>query len=486
MTRPRISMLMIVCSFIIFVTSCNAKEETSLESQAVVTPKEIPLSAPDIANPVRGYYDWLGAGVRPSTLQFSEFYKRYMWDELETSKGVYNLSVIKNDMAAAKAKGQKFAFRIMAVNSFGRSSQGDDEIGVPPYMTREVPGDYCGYNDEYIKTEWEVDRVWVPDWNSQAFLNRARALVNALGKEFDGSSELAYYDMGVYGHWGEWHAWPFENCDTAGEASDATKHAIVDMQLAAFPKSRIIMNSGAGNSDAFAYTLNKSPRIGVRIDSFNWPWFDQQIEENATKKALIESRWKTAPIIVEFGGSFHPDDSKDFSLAKSQVKRWHIASVANGNSYSWDTFTQTQKNNFLLVGKLSGYRFVPKEFRYPNVVSRATGFNLRSLWSNKGVTPLYERFIVRYELRLKGQTTVAWWGNSGLDLQTLLPTVNAQGTDTPKTVTDSFTLPQALASGTYTLSLVVFDPTGYRNKLALAIEGRTSSGRYPIGDIMVR
>jgi hypothetical protein len=344
---------------------------------------------------------------------------------------------------------------------------------------------FCTYNNEYIKTEWEVDRVWVPDWNSQAFLNRARALVNALGREFDGKSEIAYYDMGVYGHWGEWHAWPFVNCDTAGEASDTTKHTIIDMQLAAFPKSRIIMNSGAGNSDAFAYALNKSPRIGVRIDSFNWPWFDQQILENEEKKRLIETRWKTAPIIVEFGGSFSPDDSKNFSLAKSQVKRWHIASVANGNSYSWDTMTQSQRSNFQMVGNLAGYRFVPREFRYPSIVSRGTSVNLVSKWSNVGVTPLYEPFVVRYTLSPKGQNTIVWRGNSVLDLQTLLPTVSG-GTDTPKTITDTFTFPQTLSPGTYTLKLVVFDPTGYRRRLALAIEGRSSDGRYPIGDVVIR
>jgi hypothetical protein len=481
MTRPHLSLFVVVFSFTVFLSSCTAEHEAELLSQAVITPKEIPLSAPEIANPTRGYYDWQDYGVTPPGLQFPEFYKRYMWDEIETSKGVYDFKVIKNDIAAATAKGQKFAFRIMAVNSFD-----NDEIGVPLYMTREVPGDYCAYDPEYIKTEWEVDRVWVPDWNSQAFLERARALVNALGKEFDGDPEIAYYDMGVYGHWGEWHAWPFVNCDTAGEANDNTKHAIIDMQLAAFPHSRVVMNSGAGNSDAFAYALSRSPRIGVRIDSFNWPWFDQQIEENAAKKALIESRWKTAPIIVEFGGSFSPDDSKDFSLAKAQVKRWHIASLANGNSYTWDTLTQSQKNNFLLAGKLSGYRFVPREFRYPNVVARGHSVRLISKWSNVGVTPLYERFTVRYELRLKGQSRAAWRGESRLDLQKLLPTITTQGTDVPKTVTDLFTFPQSLSPGTYTLSLVVFDPTGYRNKLALAIEGRTSSGRYPIGDVTLR
>jgi hypothetical protein len=469
-----------ICLGIVIISACAALPDTRLETQAVVTLQEIPLSAPELPNAKRGFFDWYGVGVRVPDLQYPEFYKRYMWDELETSRGVYDFSVIKQDIAAAKAKRQKFAFRIMAVNSFH-----DDEIGVPTYLTSEVPGSYCSYEPDYIKSNGELDRVWVPDWNSQAFLGRAKALVDALGKEFDGKSEIAYYDMGIYGHWGEWHTYPFTNCTTAGEASDASKHAFIDMQLAAFPKSRIIMNSGAGNSDAFAYALGKSSRIGIRIDSFNWPWFDQQIEENPSKKALVESRWKTAPIIVEFGGSFGQDDSKDFSLAQAQVKRWHIASVANGNSYTWDTLTQTQKNNFVMVGKLAGYRFVPKEFSYPSVVSRNTPVRLVSKWSNKGVTPLYEPFTVRYTLSPKGQTTIVWRGNSTLDLQTLLPTVSG-GTDTPKTVTDSFTFPQTLAAGTYTLKLVVFDPAGYRSRLALAIEGRSSDGRYPIGDIVIR
>jgi hypothetical protein len=81
---------------------------------------------------------------------------------------------------------------------------------------------------------------------------------------------------------------------------------------------------------------------------------------------------------------------------------------------------------------------------------------------NKGVTPLYERLVVCYELRSTGQTTLAWGRNSSLDLQKLLPTTNPQGIDIPQPVTDSLALPQTLSPGTYTLSLVSFDPTGYR------------------------
>jgi hypothetical protein len=102
------------------------------------------------------------------------------------------------------------------------------------------------------------------------------------------------------------------------------------------------------------------------------------------------------------------------------------------------------------------------------VVSRGTVVRLISKGSNTGVTPLGERFVLRYELRPAGQTTLAWGRNSSLDLQKLLPTTNPQGVDIPQPVTDSFALPQPLSPGTYTLSLVGFDPTGYHNTLALA------------------
>jgi hypothetical protein len=480
MIRPLPNLFVFLLSFTVFVTSCTSQQGVELETQAVVTPQEIPRSAPEIANPMRGFYQWYGSSIAPQPgYPFMDTYTRYEWKDLETSKGVYDFSKIKNDIAAAKAKRAKHSFAIMAVNSFGAESV------LPAYMMREVPGDYCTYNSEYQKTPWEVERVWVPDWDSAGFIERARALVQALGREFNGDVEVAYYDMGVYGHWGEWHAWPFVNCTTAGEATEATKRTLANMQLTAFSQTRILVNTGDHNAEVFTYLLERDSKLGVRMNSLNWPWFDDQLTLHPEREALVKERWKTAPLVVEFGGGWLDEDSKNFSLAKAQVKRWHVAALANGNSYNWDEFTNEQKRNFVMTGKRSGYRFVPREFRYPNIVTRGATIRLVSKWSNMGVTPLYERFIVRYELRLKGQNAVAWWGNSGLDLQKFLPTVNSQGTDTPKTVTDAFTL-QTLAPGTYTLSLVILDPTGYRDKLALAIEGRTSSGRYLIGDITIR
>jgi hypothetical protein len=315
MTHPRLGWFVCVFS-LVFLAGCYSaqnvglEQDARLEARAIFTPKEILFSAPEIANPMRGFYQWYGSNIVPQMgYQFMDTYTRYEWKDLELAKGVYDFSKIRNDIAAAKAKRAKHSFAVMAVNSFSTESI------LPAYMMQEVPGSYCGYDPEYTKTGWEVDRVWVPDWDSSQFIERARALVQALGKEFNSDVEIAYYDLGVYGHWGEWHAWPFVNCATAGEATEATKRVLTDMQLQAFNRTRILANTGDNNSSVFAYTLNKNPTIGVRMNSLNWPWFDDQLYWKPEREKLVNERWKTAPLVVEFGGGWLDEDSKNFSLA---------------------------------------------------------------------------------------------------------------------------------------------------------------------------
>ena len=90
--------------------------------------------------------------------------------------------------------GAKFAFRVMAVNEF------TSPVEVPAYLGTEAGGSWCKVDGQ---------SVWVPAWDSPAFLARAQALVDALGARFNGDQRLGYYDMGLYGHWGEWHTLHF-------------------------------------------------------------------------------------------------------------------------------------------------------------------------------------------------------------------------------------------------------------------------------------
>lgn len=422
-----------------------------------VTPTPIALTEPELVNPMRGFYRWYGTEPIPQPRPAYDHYVRFNWRQLEPTRGQYDFAPIEQAMQTAKAAGAKFAFRVMSINEFNAP------VEVPDYLMQEAGGTYCDYYGQ---------SVWVPQWDSPQFRERAQALMTELGRRYNGDPRLAYYDMGIYGHWGEWHT---SGLCTPG-ATVETKRALVDMQIAAFSNSRIVMNSGAQEVDAFVYALNQSPRIGIRADSLCDAWFENQFTESPAKLALIQERWKTAPIVTEFM-YWNPSDP---ATCARQVQAWHVAAVANGHISNWDGYSAEQQAQVLAIGKNAGYRFQFTSLSYPAEVKAGVPFEVTSQWVNVGVTPAYERFRVTFELRRSGQSALVWMGSSQLDLETLLPTT------APVTVTDQLRVSYRLPPGQYDLSLVVRDPTGYRAPLALAIAGATSDGRYPLGTITVK
>lgn len=445
---------------LVLVLGCagNGSISAAPDSPTLVTsaPTIIPLSDPEIVNPLRGFHRWYGVEGIPQPRPAYDHYVRYGWRELEPIKGQYDFSLIERDMQAAQAAGARFAFRVMSVNGFSAP------VVVPDYLRHEVGGKFCRYNNQ---------DVWVPNWDQPVFTARAQALIAALGARFNGDPRLAYYDLGVYGHWGEWH--------TGGlctpPASAATKRALVDLQLGAFPTTRTLMNSGGAEVDAFVYALSQSPRVGIRVDSLCDPWFGEQFTANAQKFAAMQERWKTAPVISEFVGGMHPDITR----CDQQVRDWHIATVAGGNFGAWSSYTANEQAQLLLLGKHTGYRFQIKELSYPSEATTGVPFTINVQWENVGITPAYEPFTVVFELRPQGQPIAAWVGVSQLQLERLLPTAQAQQ------VADSLILSRRLPPGWYDLSVAVRDFSGTRPPLALANAGRTSDGHYPLGRIFV-
>jgi hypothetical protein len=444
-------------SFALMLASALAAGTASSASTTVtVTPATIPLSDPELVNPMRGFYRWYGVEGIPQPRPSYDHYRRYSWRELEPSKDQYDFSAIERDMQAAQAAGAKFAFRVMSVNGFSAS------VEVPDYIRRDAGGAFCSYNGQSI---------WVPTWDHPQFIERARALVRALGARFNGDRRLAYYDLGLYGHWGEWHTGGL--CTPPGSA--ATKRALVDMQLDAFPSTRTLMNSGGSEVDAFVYALNRSPRVGLRVDNLCDVWFDQQFTGSSAKLAAMQNRWQTAPIVSEFVGGSHPT----IAQCDRQVRDWHIAAVGAGNFGAWSSYSADEQAQLQLLGKHAGYRIQLNGLSYPSEVTTGASFQIATRWSNVGVTPLYEPFVAVFELWPQGASSAAWVGVSQLNLERFLPTSQ------PQPISDSLILSRRLAPGWYDLRVAVRDFNGGRAPLALANTGQRAVGRYSLGQIFV-
>jgi hypothetical protein len=437
--------------------------------KAVFQPAEIPTSASEIANPMRGSYVWYEHDPSPPGWPVLDSYARVTWRELEPRRDRYDFSEIERSLEAAQRRGGKFGFRVMAANS---SDGGSD---VPDYVMDQMPAGFWFRHPD-------GESVYAPDWNSSEFMERAEALLAALGARFGDDPRLGFVDIGLYGDFGEWHVsqWPYRRSTDAAPITPANARKIVEMHVQAFPNQRLVIPTA--NADALSYALDRSPRIGLRVDCLGDPGLGGSIKSMAAVPATA-TRWQTAPTIVELCG---PQPGDGFMRnAVEQVRTHHVAMVGNGNFGRWDRYSRPEQSQFMEANKASGYRFVLQSVELPASIRPGAAFDIRSAWSNLGVTPAYNAWDVTFDLRQLSTGESVWEDTSQIDLQTLLPTSPERSGQNSQVTSDTFTLPASVPPGEYELGLTVRDPGGYYAPLALAIEGRGTDGRYGLGSVAV-
>jgi len=142
-----------------------------------------------------------------------------------------------------------------------------------------------------------------------------------------------------------------------------------------------------------------------------------------------------------------------------QVRSFHLSQFSNVSSAT----TLAAATNYVNASKASGYRLSLKG-------GSISGSTVTLNWSNSGVAPAYENWDVYLEVR--NGTTVVWSGMTSFKPKLFLPGTTSVNTTLP-----------TIASGTYSLYVIVKDPLGYRKPLALANPNRLSDGSYKVADI---
>jgi hypothetical protein len=240
----------------------------------------------------------------------------------------------------------------------------------------------------------------------------------------------------------------------------------------------VIIQDQTGQASNLTYYVDE---VGFNDGPGTVPYLIYDDDLTGAWNNLITNRWKAAPIVTEFWGSYSP--GTDLTLANSQEPAYHVSMVSNGNYNvsTWSALSPTEQANFLQTGKTAGYRLTLRAVTLPAQISGGVPFTLTSQWSNDGIAPVYEPWNVSWQLRSTGTPTqIAWQSNSTLNLTSLLPTNGSSST-----VNDILQLPNNLPSGSYQLSVQVLDPSKYRAPLALAIQGRQSDGSYLLGTVTV-
>ncbi|MGZ8540095.1 MAG: DUF4832 domain-containing protein [Chitinophagaceae bacterium] len=463
---------------------------------------EIPYSSADLVNPGRGAEQWHGGNEvnlpsAATSTQRLDVYYRFVWTRLEgASQGSYNWSYFDGLVNNAIQKRQKLSFGIMTSYPEGTTNEGlqtydGGYAAYPQYLHDQM-------QSESIK-DWRTGSTWTPNYNSPSYLNRLLALHQALNSHIETASYngvkykdvIQFIDIRGYGSWGEWNSSNLVSHTNEYPAGTfptiASFKKIVDAHTKGFPNFPLVAMIAAfdanwlgivNNPPEIAHyiltTRNNWGPIGWRRDQ--WGATDQYLKdylENNNRsfngvvlKNLIMERWKTSPITGEpapFGG--------DMSDLERQIRLYHATSFGNGN-YG-NVSINAIGDQVRAASKASGYRLKILSGEAPQAIAKNAAFNIKTVWQNVGLAPTYENWNVVFELQNAGNTAV-WSGISSKKLKLFLPATS--GTPT----TDNFTLPATVPAGTYKLVVRIKDPSGYRQNISLAVNGRNADGSYTI------
>ena len=195
--------------------------------------------------------------------------------------------------------------------------------------------------------------------------------------------------------------------------------------------------------------------------------------------------WQRAPIQLEVCGVMSDWADQGWSAAAPQGEVYRTfqfaleqhASVLNAKRGDIpDQYVDALEEML----RRNGYRFVVDSLNHERELAPGDEITFASTWSNLGVAPIYVRRALSYRLRGDNETVVF---TSEEDVRQWMP-----GT---WNVSDSFTLPSDLPSGTYELELAILDRPGHNPTteplppLQLGIQGRGSDGWYTLSQVRV-
>lgn len=446
-------------------------------------------------------------------------YHRFNWPDIESGTGTYSWTKFDAQIKAAIDAGQKFSFRV-------------NNLCPPEHCGSQPTVDGYGLTYPlYVHTQMQLETVkdwkynggtgnqmWIPNWNSPAYLlawdNLLKAISNRLATQtYNGirfKDAIGYIDIGGFGTWGEWHTYPFEQCNCFSNLdiapalpTDASLNAIIDSSLNWFADYRLValmatfatksMSSRNVIGDAVACRVaNASTRagpVGWRRDMWAYQpsWVANNMDNNPVVcsgvplKNLIMNKFRTAPIVGEpYGNITSMASGGDCPVwdLENQVRRYGVTSIGNGN---WGGAESQECANAYAraASKAMGYRLVLTGGSYSATLASNRQLSVQLDWKNVGLTPTYESWNVTFELRNTSTTAVVWSGTSSMVLKHFIPETSS------RSVVDAFNIPTSVPSGRYSLQLVIKDPTNYRKPLPLAIQGRATDGSYYLGAVQV-
>jgi hypothetical protein len=420
------------------------------------------------------YQKFDGDLITPDHPMSSIAYFRVYWRFLEPEMGKYNWAMIDHALTTAHERKQKLMLRIAP---YGSGKKINDDTDVPAWY-RKMIGD---------KNEWMAsgEEGWRADAEDPSYALYFGRLISELGKRYDGHPDFESVDLSIIGFWGEGRG--------SEILTDKTREALVRAYTDNFRKTPLIMLLTDEKTNK--YGLSQA-NVGWRVDCIGdlGFWADDKEKPGWTHmydyypQGIInfgmQDAWKTAPVSLEVCGTIKSWKGEkgsceycqgytvdDVNYIIDETLKWHISSF-NAKSSGVPDEWRPLIDRWL---KKMGYRFVLRSFSYPEFVSRGEKIDFLSWLDNKGVAPIYGRYLLA--IRLKNDKSSQVFVTDA-NIHSWFPGDNIYD--------DGVFVPLDMEAGNYQIQIGIVDVQTHEPKVNLAIEGKDPEGWYPLGNIAIK
>lgn len=420
-----------------------------------------------INNPLTGFREYKKDGYGLLKRQYIK------WNDIEVSADDTVDRIIAHTKKITESKGKRF-----------------EDLNI-----KLVPRVYLDWDGSTGKQHWPAD-LRTFDYDSPAFQERLRRLVEKLGQAWDEDPRIFAVQMGLIGHFGEHHN-PAPTADQRRLLAETFQKAFKHKPVLVRHTDAEFMQAGFGiYYDTFANFSRETP-AGPK-DQF--PWQATYVYPDIWKRAPIEGEveynWQkqreSAKPKETFGRT--PDETMKVSAYRrymiDKIRRYHasyLGWIANYDDTDPEVLTGAAE-----LQKAFGYRLVLDSAIYPLAVPPGGKLAVKLSVRNTGSAPFYLDWPVAVGL-LDPATKKPGWSAplAGVDIRKWLPGEDwdsaAFAYRRPAVAHHDeghATLPADLKPGKYLLALAIMDRQGGMMPSArFAIENYFRGGWHPLGFI---
>lgn len=450
-------------------------------------------------NPYKGWVAWANAeegDVNTIAAAYDLVYVDIKWDEIEKEKGVYDFDFIEKQYQFDKwlAQGKRMVLRFVMDNP-GLDPSGDPDIqrmDIPQWLYDELlaenaEGEGAGtfYNGSDVLTL--LGGVgFSPNYKSPKLLQYHRNLVEALAQRYDDPNITAYVEVGSLGHWAEFHCWPtgtgeFPDPQLAQEYmrpyADYFHNVRVGIRK---PYALAAENQWGLYNDVFGVTFDGGTRTFLEWAATGNVDMPGSTEEDIQASKMPEW-WKANFSGGEFANGNFRTNAEDGNICEvlNQIRDSHtswLGPCSACNIKVDDGDYDTYSCNIEAMLKTMGYRYNLQSVTQVSEAAQGQAVELKLVWNNSGVAPIYYNCPVQLSL-LDGEGKTVVTHQLDTDTRTWQP-----GRTTENTVLE---IPADLPVGEYTLCVKMSTPDDAAEPIYLAMQGRQEDGSYTLYQMTV-